>query len=85
MGRFCSLEDFVVSDRHAWWSFDGFSWNEFRGIALEFVDALDEGGAVDGFGCVGGRRGSGELLEKVVDVGASDGAGLAGGCRVHGE
>ena len=57
------LEDFVVADGHAWWSFEGLGGDEFCGIALELVDAFDERGSVDGFGRVSGYWGSGELLE----------------------
>ncbi len=71
------LEDFVVADRHAWWGFEGFDGDEFCRIALEFVDAFDERGAMDCFGGVGGRWGGCELLEQVGDVRAGDGAGLA--------
>jgi hypothetical protein len=43
----------VVADGHAGWGFDGFWGGEFGWVALELVDAVDEGGAVDGFGGVG--------------------------------
>ncbi len=79
------LEVFFVADGHAGRGFDGFGGDEFCGVALEFVDAVDERGAVDGFGCVSGWRGGGEFFEDVVDVGAGDGAGLAGGCGIDGE
>ena len=76
-----SLHFLVVANGHAGWGFDGFGGDEFGGVALEVVDAVDEGGAVDGFGGVGEWGGGGPLLEDVVDVGAGDGACLAGGLR----
>jgi len=42
-----------VADGHAGWGFDGFGGNEFFGVAVEVVDAVDERGAVNGFGGVG--------------------------------
>ncbi len=48
-----ALHDFVVADGHAGWGFGGFGGDEFFGVAVEVVDAADEGGAVDGFGGVG--------------------------------
>jgi hypothetical protein len=79
------LHFLVVADGHAGWSFDGFGWSEFGWVALEFLDAVDEGGAVDGFGGVREGWGCGELFVDVVDVGAGDCAGLTGGGGVHGE
>src|ERR1700749_3634038 len=79
------LEVFVVADGHAWWSFDGFGGNEFCGVALKFVDAVDESGAMNGFGGVGEWSGGGPLLEEIIDVGAGDGAGLTGRDGVDGE
>jgi|GEM_PF-5891758 len=48
-----ALHGFGVADGHAGWGFDGFGGDEFFGVAVEVVDAVDEGGAVDGFGGVG--------------------------------
>ena len=79
------LEVFVVADGHAWRSFDGFGGNEFCGVTIEFVDAVDEGGAMYGFGGVGEWGGSGPLLEEIIDVGAGDGSGLARRRRVDSE
>jgi len=71
------LEVLVVADGHAGWGFDWLGGDEFCRVAFEVVDAVDEGGAVDGLGGVGGRGSRREFLENVVDVGAGDGAGLS--------
>jgi hypothetical protein len=75
------LEDFVVADRHSWWSFDWLRWYELCGITLEVIDAGDECGTVDRFRRVCKRRGRGELFEEIVNMRASDGAGLSGRLR----
>jgi hypothetical protein len=72
------LEVVGVADGHAGWSFDGLGGDELFGVAVEVVDAVDEGGAVDGFGGV-------PLLEEIVEVRAGDGSGLGGGLWVDGE
>lgn len=79
------LEVFIVTDGHAGRGFDGFGRDEFCRVSLELVDAVDEGGAVNGFGGIGEWGGGGPLLEEVVDVGAGDGAGLTGGGWVDSE
>ena len=48
------LEVLVVADGHAGRGFDGFGGHEFRGITVELVDAVDESGAVNCLGGVGG-------------------------------
>jgi hypothetical protein len=79
---FMQLEIFVVADGHSGWGFDGFRRNEFCGIAFELVDAVDESGAMNGFGGVGEWGCGGPLFEEIVDVRTGDGAGLTGGCGV---
>ena len=79
------LEVLFVTNGHAGWSFDGFGGDEFGGVAVEVVDAVDEGGAVNGFGGVAERGGGGPLLEDVVDVRAGYGAGLTAGGGIDGQ
>jgi hypothetical protein len=62
------LEIVYVTNGHTGWGFDGFGWNKLLRIALELVDAIDEGSAMDGFGGVGERSGGGPLFEEIVDV-----------------
>src|ERR1700733_1413077 len=86
MGRVArALEVVGVADGHAGWGFDGFGGDELGGVAVEVVDAVYEGGAVDGFGGVSEWGGGGPLLEEIVDVRAGYGAGLGGGLGVDGE
>src|SRR6202035_1179958 len=57
-----SIHFLVVADGHAGRGFNGFCGNEFCRVSFEFVDAVDKGGAVNGFGCVGERGRGGPLL-----------------------
>ena len=73
------LEVFIVADGHTGWGFDGLRGDKFCGVALEFVDAVDESGAVDSFCGVGEWGGGSPLLEEIVYMRAGNGAGLTGG------
>jgi hypothetical protein len=43
----------VFADWHAGRSFDGLARHKLGRIAIEVLDALDEGSAMDGFRCIG--------------------------------
>src|ERR1700748_3281229 len=62
------LEAVGVADGHAGRGIDWFGWYELGRVAVEVVDAIDEGGAMDGFGCVCERGSGGPLLEEIVEV-----------------
>jgi hypothetical protein len=47
------VEDIVFADWHAGRSFDGLARHKLGRIAIEVLDALDEGSAMDGFRCIG--------------------------------
>src|SRR5271154_6025242 len=68
------LEVLVVADGHAGRGFDGLGGDELCGVSFEFVDAVDESGAMNGLSCVGERGGSSPLLEEVVDMRVGNGA-----------
>ena len=51
------LEDFVVADRHAWRCFNRLAGDEFIGVVLEPIDAINHCCAVDCFRGVFGGRG----------------------------
>ncbi len=76
---------FVVANRHARRSFDGFCRDELVRVARKLLNAVDQGGAMDCFGRILWHRSRRPLLLKVANVNQSYGARLAGSRRVNGE